>query len=142
MFKRFKPIFPIIRILVINQVVLFDSFLSEFKVDLLVTPSFTLVIVEGGIKSTSHFKKLMLRRIKWQAILEGGGEIVNKEEWEGVEDNTCVLVHEGQIRERKFKKWGNLRDVDTDQKARDALAKAKLENYWVMAKSLEKGGTS
>jgi len=105
----------------------------------LVTPSFTLCLVEGGQKSTGQYKKLMLRRIKWQAILEGNGEVVDKEKWEGVEDNTCVLVHEGQIRERRFKKWGGVRDVETEQKARDALIKAKLENFWVMAKSLEKG---
>ena len=107
----------------------------------LVTPNFTLVLVEGGAKSTTQYKKLMLRRVKWQAILEGGGEIVDKEQWEGVEDETCVMVHEGQIRERRFKKWGNIREADTEQKARDALVKAKLENFWVMAKSLEKGTT-
>ena len=55
--------------------------------------------------------------------------------------STCVLVHEGQVRERRFKKWGNIREAETEQKARDALIKAKLENYWVMAKSLEKGTT-
>jgi U4/U6 small nuclear ribonucleoprotein PRP3 len=107
----------------------------------LVTPNFTLVLVEGGAKSTGQYKKLMLRRIKWQAILEGGGEILDKEAWEGVEDETCVLVHEGQIRERRFKKWGNVREADTEVKAREAMVKAKLENFWVMAKSLEKGAT-
>jgi U4/U6 small nuclear ribonucleoprotein PRP3 len=107
----------------------------------LITPSFTLVLVEGGAKSMQQYKKLMLRRIKWQAILEGGGEVLDKEQWEGVEDNTCVLVHEGQIRERRFKKWGNIREAETETKARDALVKAKLENFWVMAKSLEKGTT-
>jgi U4/U6 small nuclear ribonucleoprotein PRP3 len=105
----------------------------------LVTPNFTLVLVEGGVKSTTQYKKLMLRRIKWQAILEGGGEIVDKAAWEDVEDDTCLLIHEGQIRERRFKKWGNIREADTEQKARDALVKAKLENFWIMAKSLEKG---
>jgi U4/U6 small nuclear ribonucleoprotein PRP3 len=108
----------------------------------LVTPNFTLVLVEGGQKSTGQYKKLMLRRIKWQAILEGNGEIVDKEQWEGYEDETCQLIHEGQIRERRFKKWGNIREADTEQKARDALARAKLENFWVMAKSLEKGNGS
>jgi U4/U6 small nuclear ribonucleoprotein PRP3 len=105
----------------------------------LVTPNFTLVLVEGGAKSTQQYKKLMLRRVKWQAILEGGGEVLDKEHWEGVEDETCVMVHEGQIRERRFKKWGNVREAETEIKAREALVKAKLENFWVMAKSLEKG---
>jgi U4/U6 small nuclear ribonucleoprotein PRP3 len=105
----------------------------------LVTPNFTLVLVEGGQKATGQYKKLMIRRIKWQAILEGNGEIVDKEQWEGHEDETCQLIHEGQIRERRFKKWGNIREADSEQKAKDALVKAKLENFWVMAKSLEKG---
>ncbi|KIW05628.1 uncharacterized protein PV09_03499 [Verruconis gallopava] len=105
----------------------------------LVTPNFTLVLVEGGAKATQAYKKLMLRRIKWRAILEGGGEILDKELWEGVEDDTCVLVHEGQVRERRFKKWGNIREAETEIAAKDALVKAKLENFWVMAKSLDKG---
>jgi U4/U6 small nuclear ribonucleoprotein PRP3 len=105
---------------------------------IIVAPTFSLCIVEAGEHSTRAYKKLLLRRIKWKAILDGGGEVANAEAYQGVEDDTCVLLHQGQIRERKFKKWGGFREVESEQQARDALTRAKLENFWTQAKAMEK----
>jgi U4/U6 small nuclear ribonucleoprotein PRP3 len=103
-------------------------------------PSLTLCIVEAGEYSTRKYKKLMLDRVKWQAILEGNGEIQHQDEEENDEDNkdtTCTLLWQGQIRDRKFKKWGSIRDVESDTQAKSALTRAKMENFWTLAKSSE-----
>jgi U4/U6 small nuclear ribonucleoprotein PRP3 len=104
----------------------------------MITPNFTLVLIIAGEHSTRFYKKLMCHRIKWKAIVEGGGVVPEPEAWAGVEDDTCVLLHQGQIRDRKFKRWGGLREVETEQDAKKALAGAKLENFWIQAKALEK----
>jgi U4/U6 small nuclear ribonucleoprotein PRP3 len=103
----------------------------------IISQPFSLIIVEAGEKASRAYKKLLLNRVKWKAILEGGGEVQDPEKWKGVEDNTCVLLHQGQIRDRKFKKWGGLRDTETETQAKEALARAKLDNFWVQAKALE-----
>jgi U4/U6 small nuclear ribonucleoprotein PRP3 len=111
----------------------------------MITPNFTLVIAIAGDHSTRAIKKLLVGsvdgypRIKWQGLIESNGEpLLNPEYWKEHEDNTCVLLHQGQIRERKFKKWGGLREVNTEQDARKVLSGAKLENFWTQAKSLAK----
>jgi U4/U6 small nuclear ribonucleoprotein PRP3 len=106
----------------------------------IVAPSLTLCLVEAGEFSTRKYKKLMLERIKWQAILEGNGEIQNHDEDmndEDSKDTTCTLLWQGQIRDRKFKKWGSIRDVESDTQAKEALTRAKMENFWTLAKSSE-----
>ncbi|KAF2405134.1 PRP3-domain-containing protein [Trichodelitschia bisporula] len=110
----------------------------------IVAPSMTIVLLEGGEHSTRQYTKLMLRRIKWQAILEGNGQVQQgddtehekgKGKTEDTEDNTCTLIYQGLIRDRKFKKWGSIREVESDSQAKDALTKAKMENFWTLAKS-------
>ena len=103
-------------------------------------PSLTLCLVEAGEFSTKKYKKLMLERVKWQAILDGNGEIQNHDEDmddEDSKDHTCTLLWQGQIRDRKFKKWGSIRDVESDTQAKEALMRAKMENFWTLAKSSE-----
>ncbi|KAK1832087.1 pre-mRNA processing factor 3-domain-containing protein [Podospora conica] len=115
-------------------------------------PSFNLVIVEGGEHSINEYKKLMLRRIKWEEALpsrekEGaratpaGGE----RDWLKAEDengqlrdmsgNKCVLLFEGEVKAAMFKKWGS-KVCETDQEAREFLEKKKLDNFWTQAKSM------
>lgn len=114
-------------------------------------PSFNLVIVEGGEHSINQYKKLMLRRIKWEEALpsrekEGatatpaGGE----REWLKAEDengqlrdmsaNKCVLLFEGEVKAAVFKKWGS-KVCETDQEAREFLEKKKMDNFWTQAKN-------
>jgi U4/U6 small nuclear ribonucleoprotein PRP3 len=102
----------------------------------IVAPSATLCIIEGGEHATRKYKHLMLNRIKWQAILDGGGEV--REEEDADEDNkdtTCTLLWQGQVRYRKFKKWGSIREVETDARAKEALKRAKMDNFWTLAKT-------
>lgn len=101
----------------------------------IVAPSVALCLIEGGEHSTHKYKHLMLNRIQWQNILKG--ENGGQEEDEDGKDTTCTLLWQGQIRDRKFKKWGSLREVESDSQAKDVLTKAKMENFWTLAKSTD-----
>lgn len=102
----------------------------------IVAPKFSIVIVEAGIKATKEYEKLLTRRMKWQLILQGNGEILQSTAEGTEEDHTCTLLHKGQIKARKFKKWGSFREVDTETQGRDVLSRAKLETFWTQAKSM------
>jgi U4/U6 small nuclear ribonucleoprotein PRP3 len=104
----------------------------------IVAPSFTLILVEAGEHSTRKYKKLLVDRVKWKAILEGDGEAQPLDEDQDDDDNkdtTCTMVWQGQIRDRKFKRWGSVRNVETDIQAKEALTRANMENFWLIAKN-------
>lgn len=112
-------------------------------------PKFNLVIVEGGAHSINNYRKLMLNRIDWtenagpNAVREGNREALAS--WLAAEDekgelkdlslNSCTLLWEGQAKSRSFRKWLGARVCETDAAAKDTLARAKMENFWVLAKS-------
>lgn len=102
----------------------------------IVAPKFSIVLVEAGVKATKEYEKLLTRRMKWQLILQGNGEILQSAAESTEEDHTCTLLHKGQIKARKFKKWGSFREVDTETQARDVLSRAKLETFWTQAKAM------
>ncbi|KAA8651729.1 hypothetical protein EYZ11_000022 [Aspergillus tanneri] len=113
-------------------------------------PRFNVVIVEGGSHSINNYRKLMLNRIDWtenagpNVVREGNREA--QVSWLAAEDehtgdlkdlsaNTCNLLWEGQVKARAFRKWLGARVCETDSQAKDTLARAKLENFWTLAKS-------
>ncbi|BCS18454.1 U4/U6-U5 snRNP complex subunit PRP3 [Aspergillus puulaauensis] len=112
-------------------------------------PKFNLVIVEGGSHSLNNYRKLMVNRIDWTenvgpgAVREGNREAQmswlaaedEKGELKDLSSNTCTLLWEGQVKGRAFRKWLGARVCESDSQAKDVLARAKLENFWVLAKS-------
>ncbi|KAK7512809.1 U4/U6 small nuclear ribonucleoprotein [Phyllosticta citriasiana] len=122
-------------------------------------PKFNLVIVEGGAHSIKNYKKLMLHRIKWtenalptserqqEASARGGGDAEQQQPWLSATDdrgqlkdlsgNRCVLVWEGQEKQRAFPRWMGARTCETDTDAKDALTKAKMENMWTLAQTMQ-----
>ncbi|KAI5308598.1 hypothetical protein KEM55_005325, partial [Ascosphaera atra] len=116
-------------------------------------PRFNLVIVEGGAHSINAYKKLMLNRIDWtenagpNAVREGNREA--QAAWLAAEDekgelkdlsaNTCQLIWEGEVKARAFRKWLGGRVTESDQQAKDVLGRAKLENFWTLARSMKPG---
>lgn len=119
----------------------------------IMNPKLNLVIVEGGQHSIKFYKKLMLNRIDWTEIAppreyvkepNAKDDDITKAWWLKAQDdngqlkdlseNRCVLVWEGQVKERVFKKWGS-RVCETDGDARRALERAKMENMWQLAKN-------
>ncbi|OQD66720.1 hypothetical protein PENPOL_c004G06807 [Penicillium polonicum] len=112
-------------------------------------PRLNLVIVEGGHHSINNYRKLMLNRIDWTE--NPGSDRVPadspeaKVSWLSTEDdkgeprdftaNTCTLLWEGQTKGRAFRKWFGARICETDSAAKSALSRAKMENFWTLAKS-------
>lgn len=114
----------------------------------IMNPRFNLVIVEGGEYSIRKYKQLMLNRIDWTDNAPTRAKEAKHEalvQWLKAEDekgnlkdmtlNKCTLVFEGEEKARAFRKWGS-KVCETDSAARDALTRAKMENFWTMAKSL------
>ena len=113
----------------------------------ILNPKFCLVVVEGGQHSITFFRKLMLNRVDWtensgpSSVREGNSEAMAA--WLQAEDakgglkdlglNSCTLVWEGEEKARAFKNWRS-RVCETDKDARDTLARAKMDNFWTLAK--------
>lgn len=117
----------------------------------ILNPKLNLVVVEGGTHSINAYKKLMLNRIDWTEISPPSSTKVpdakdeaakawwlKPEEDNGqlkdLSENRCVLIWEGQVKERVFKKWSS-KACETDGDARRALERMKMENMWQTAKN-------
>ncbi|TWU75595.1 hypothetical protein ED733_006655 [Metarhizium rileyi] len=111
-------------------------------------PKFNLVIVEGGAWSINKYKKLMLNRIDWtenSPSRNRDDKPVSERDWLQAENqdgalkdmslNECKLIFEGEQKARVFRRW-NSKVCETDAEAREALARAKLESFWSLAKGL------
>ncbi|RFU34542.1 hypothetical protein B7463_g1830, partial [Scytalidium lignicola] len=113
-------------------------------------PRFNLVIVEGGEHSIRKYRKLMLQRIDWtensptriredtkaEALADWLKAEDEKGELKDMTLNKCILVFEGEEKARAFRKFGS-KVCETDSSAREALARAKMENFWALAKSMK-----
>ncbi|KAL8916518.1 MAG: hypothetical protein Q9172_006264 [Xanthocarpia lactea] len=114
-------------------------------------PKFSLVVVEGGSHSIQAYKKLLTQRIDWtenthpnKSVREGNNEALAS--WLQAEDekgqlkdltgNRCQVIWEGEEKVRSFKRWGS-KVCATDHLAREALGRGKMENMWVLAKSVK-----
>jgi U4/U6 small nuclear ribonucleoprotein PRP3 len=113
-------------------------------------PRFNLVIVEGGEHSIRFYRKLMLQRIDWTdnspTRIKEGTKAEALQDWLKAEDekgelkdmtlNKCVLVFEGEEKARAFRNWSS-KVCETDSAAREKLQRAKMENFWALAKSMK-----
>ncbi|VUC34539.1 unnamed protein product [Clonostachys rosea] len=111
-------------------------------------PKFNLIVVEGGERAVNKYKKLMLNRIDWtenspsRSKEDRSGKIRDwllaeneKGELKDMSLNECKLVFEGEQKTRGFRKWGS-KVCETDAEARDTLSRAKMENFWSLAKGM------
>ena len=109
-------------------------------------PKFNLVVVEGGMWSINKYKKLMLNRIDWTENTPSRARDEARDtarDWLMAETqdgtlkdmslNECKLIFEGEQKARVFRKWGS-KVCETDAEAREALTRAKMENFWALAK--------
>ena len=110
----------------------------------------SLVVVEGGVHSTTAYKKLMLHRIRWTENAapskagagKGEGEEEAEPEWlravdgqgkvKDLSGNKCTMVFEGEVREHQFRRWTS-KVCESEGAARDALSRVKLESLWGLA---------
>ncbi|KAK5114483.1 hypothetical protein LTR62_002418 [Meristemomyces frigidus] len=70
------------------------------------------------------------RAAQWLSPMDEDGSLKD------LGDNKCVLVWEGQMGARVFRKWGS-RACETDGEARDVLARSKMENMWTLARGIK-----
>lgn len=109
-------------------------------------PKMCLVIVEGGIHSINKYKKLLLQRIQWTdnavpSEIQAQKQASEPKWMRSVDENgvvkdhshnRCILVFEGEIKEKSFRKWGS-RVVESDGEARAILARSKIDSLWALA---------
>ena len=113
-------------------------------------PKQTLICAEGGQKSVRDYTKLLLNRINWSEndippVREGNK--IAKEAWlqaqeedgtlKDLSENHCSLIFEGEMSSRAFRNKWSFKVVETDKEAMDALSRAKMENFWTQAKSVQ-----
>ena len=86
-----------------------------------------VVVVEGGTKQITKYKRLMLNRIKWEEdnVQDNDGNTV---------PNKCVLVWEGTCKQRHF---GDIKFkvCPIEKMAREHFKKHQVEQYWDLAYS-------
>lgn len=92
-----------------------------------------IVLVEGGPKAIKFYKKLMLRRIKWNKNSylpkDENGNVITPVD---LTENKCALVWEGVVKDHNFNKW-KVHDVDNEVEARRAFSEKNVEFYFDMA---------
>ncbi|KAL7751093.1 U4/U5/U6 small nuclear ribonucleoprotein prp3 [Sorochytrium milnesiophthora] len=122
-----------------------------------------LVVVEGGPSSLKHYKKLMLRRIKWDEILRERAhnaaataatadatgsasngvadmDVVHSDDDEDDDDDDrpenrrCWLIWEGQVPKRAFQGF-RFRVCPLEKQVGETLSKHGVEHYWDLAKN-------
>lgn len=86
-----------------------------------------LVVVEGGPRQQSKYRRLMLSRIKW-------GEETVPGEGDKVEKNQCQLVWEGTVKSRSFGEI-KFKVCPSESLAREHFRKHGVEHYWDLAYS-------
>jgi len=115
----------------------------------------SVVIVEGGPKALRRYKKLMLRRVKWNDFStekkpttkagEDEKEPEKEAEKEGSEDETnddngkqkgphCYLVWEGEVLQGSFHDF-QMKNMKNEIQARKFLMDRGCVHYWDMAKT-------
>lgn len=104
-----------------------------------------VVVVEGGLKAVRKFKKLMLRRIDWEASIQNREsstegtpkDVSDQSAADGQSDksrpnkrlNTCALVWEGPIPTPAFEGFTTA-SVRTQRECRYHFRKHGVEHYW------------
>jgi U4/U6 small nuclear ribonucleoprotein PRP3 len=100
------------------------------------SPSFSLIVVEGGPKAIRKYKKLMMRRVNWN-IKPEGQEDDDDEDDPKAGPNNCHIVWEGEVLRPTFRNF-RFEAYPNEAAARKWLQDSGVAHYWDMA---EKVGT-
>jgi len=95
-----------------------------------------VIVVEGGPKAIKFYKKLMLRRVKWNIhsskeepapgneVAEAGKQLIKP-----ATENKCTLVWEGVLKDHNFNKW-KVVEIKSELEGRRLLSDRGVEFYW------------
>ena len=97
----------------------------------LITESFCIVIVEGGIKSVRRYEKLMMRRIDWNARTDVDGATEYDDDTPLGEEaaNKCTCVWKGTSPRPNFTRF-KFETLRTEAAARKYLADINLAHHF------------
>ncbi|KAF5096273.1 hypothetical protein D0Z00_002833 [Geotrichum galactomycetum] len=118
-------------------------------------PNFNLVVVEGGYHAVKYYRNLMLNRVKWTEMaplreqpddLANDKPAVASEAVNGstsatpdpsvdMATNKCSLIWMGELKTHNFNRW-SVRSTETEQEAKDILARYNASHFWVEAHAL------
>ncbi|EEH53912.1 U4/U6 small nuclear ribonucleoprotein Prp3 [Micromonas pusilla CCMP1545] len=116
---------------------------NKFRVDInaqenkltgvcLITDSFSIVIVEGGLKSVRRYEKLMMRRIDWNVKLDSADAAASEDEDEdedAQQRNKCTCVWKGTSPRPNFTRF-KFETLRTEAAARKYLADINLAHHF------------
>ena len=94
----------------------------------LITESFSIVIVEGGLKSVRRYEKLLMRRIDWNIKLDADAAEEDEDE-DAAPENKCTCVWKGTTTKPSFKKF-RFETLRTEAAARKYLADMNLAHFF------------
>ncbi|KAF8423225.1 U4/U6 small nuclear ribonucleoprotein [Tirmania nivea] len=122
----------------------------------ILNPKFNLVVAEGGEWSITKYRKLFLQRIDWTDNGGGGratSEVADEDatmngadgdasagtkseldKQQDLSQNRCTMIWEGELKTQGFRKF-TTKPCPTDALAKEALGRAKMENFWTVAKN-------
>ncbi|KAI8894847.1 pre-mRNA processing factor 3-domain-containing protein, partial [Globomyces pollinis-pini] len=102
----------------------------KLKGTAIISPSMNLVIVEGGPKGISAYKKLMLKRINWddKPSAQPDTPIAS------YSPNECILVWEGESNVNSFKNF-RLKTFGNDFEVKEYLEGFGVIHYWNAART-------
>jgi len=114
--------------------------LAKLKVDMnasqfllsgccLITPRFSVIIIEGGPKAIRRYKKLMLKRMKW-----GEQEINDPDDHKKKIKNKCQLIWEGDVLKPSFIEF-QVKKFKHILHARKFLLERGLHHYFDLART-------
>ncbi|KAK2194112.1 hypothetical protein NP493_2g07042 [Ridgeia piscesae] len=93
-----------------------------------------VIVVEGGPKQQKKFRRLMLKRIKWNDESAGAKDDDDDSDDEEKKTNSCKLVWEGTVKSRAFGEM-KFKMCPTESFAREQFKKCGTEQYWDLAYS-------
>ena len=93
----------------------------------LVSDSFCVIIVEGGVKAVRRYEKLMMRRIDWSAPLD---DAADEEEDPAAASNKCTCVWKGATTTPTFRGKFRFETVRSEAAARKYLADMNLAHFY------------
>jgi U4/U6 small nuclear ribonucleoprotein PRP3 len=100
---------------------------------------FNLIIVEGGFLQIKKYKHLLLDRVKWKESAPQKKYSDDGEEAppvvQDLSHNRCQLIWNGQLKNLHFSRWSQFH-AETEQDAKDALARHGVDHFWIEARSL------
>jgi len=117
----------------------------------IIGPSFTLVVIEGGPKGLSRYKKLMLRRLKWNVEEEEPLPVSTEDKPSSdptvtlppvpivlpepeKKKNRCDLIWEGEVLQAAFNDF-QIKNFRTELLIRKYLTDRGCVHYWDVAKN-------